>query len=288
MIDWLILFQCKFIIVRSIESVQNSFFVKGSIKFKKYLFVFFCIKFCLLLSLYFIENDKNYKIDYFSFFTIWKNSTVQSPSQDNMNMFLYQKMKLNIIHTNSFSKMIDEPYLPNIQLEEFEEQEKNSFFKFSLFKIVLVRILSLLWKIFFLNSSVGNSYLLFLEKLVLQFHFIECISHFLLLFMMMIMMVSLRRHILKKRYVIYRMIILLSMQSYLRLFFIPNIHFTGFLLGILSLLSILYDEHFLCTVFFCLSSLNSMLSFEYTFPVISLIFLTYNLPKHHHEISFSK
>ena len=234
--------------------------------------------------------EKDDKIDLYSFFNIWKESTIQSPSQDYINKYLYNKMKINIIHSadsfhhlNSYEDAQKLDYKINNNLENIND------INISFFKIILVRILSFIWRIFMFNSfSFGNSLLIFIEKLILNFHIIEFGFHFILIITMIIMMVSLRRNILKKRYLFYRMIILMSTQSYLRLIFFPNIHYSGFLLLLLSLLCILYEEYFFCILFFCLGSLNSLLSFKYSFPSILLIFLVYNFPKHKYQIQFLK
>lgn len=90
------------------------------------------------------------------------------------------------------------------------------------------------------------------------------------------------------RYLFYRLVFLVTSVPALRILLIPNVHFCGFLFFLLSFFSIVHSEHVLAVGFFAFGSAMSLLSFEYCFPVLFLVYFAVNLPKKSVDLTIFK
>ena len=65
----------------------------------------------------------------------------------------------------------------------------------------------------------------------------------------------------------------------------PNVHYTGFSMMAFSVLAVLYDEHLISTCFFCMGAAFSLLAFEFSSPLVIIVYFAHTLPKLKHQLS---
>ena len=96
--------------------MRKSLFLKGSINFKKYLFLFLILKLTLLSALYYYENSSwKFPVSYQHFFSFQEKSTLLPPEQDIINKKMYFNFKNDLIHT----------YSSNLGLYDSHEKSEN-------------------------------------------------------------------------------------------------------------------------------------------------------------------
>lgn len=74
----------------------------------------------------------------------------------------------------------------------------------------------------------------------------------------------------------------------MRLALVPNVHYLGGLLCMLSVTSLVNSEHLLAIAFFALATALSLLSFEYFFLTLFGVYISVNLPTKRHNLTTYK
>lgn len=125
------------------------------------------------------------------FFTFFRDSTFQPPYQDTLNREMYQHFKSQVLSSSHL--MQEAPTGPGISVSA------ESVVRLSLLKMLLVQMLTFLWKVLTLNFIKGDSVLLLLESVILEHHIVEMVTHFSLIAISLSFTFLLRRFVLKKR-----------------------------------------------------------------------------------------
>jgi hypothetical protein len=185
--------------------MRQSIFRKDKMYFKRFLFSFLVISIIFYFLLFLSETSENPSS--LKLFSYWNNSTFQSPAQDKINRQMYQQLKNNMLYSdkhfmsnpNMETHLEENAFHFDISTLMDEHGKVNNLVRLSLFKLVLVQLLTFIWKIITLNSNNRSNILLILEDFILDYHVIEASLHYFVIGMMFVLIFLLRRFVVKKR-----------------------------------------------------------------------------------------
>lgn len=153
------------------------------------------MKAVFILLLFYFENRPSNPLSGSSLrlFSFYRNSTFQPPYQDTLNREMYQHFKSQIISSGHVEHESPATAAPGTSVSA------QTVLRLSLFKMLLVQMLTFLWKVLTLNFIKGDYVLLVLESAILEYHIIEALIHFSLIAISLSFTFLLRRFVLKKR-----------------------------------------------------------------------------------------
>ena len=174
------------------DNVKRSIFHKNKAHFKRYLFAFLLMKifFFLLLFVKEIKHESSLPDSFPKFFSFYKESSFQPPYQDKLNHQMYRHFK---------NKILSESGLHNNVSDSEIISSTQDFSRLSLLKMILVQLLTFLWKVITLNFMNSNYLLLILEGFILEYHIVEAVIHYSIIFILFAFVFLFRRYVLKKR-----------------------------------------------------------------------------------------
>lgn len=183
------------------QNVRESLFRKDQMHFKRYLFAFLLVKLLFYFLLFVAEAGNHGGAVPFRLFSYWPGSTFQSPSQDKLNREMYRHFKNQVVYSDhQFSTHLLEQGDQSPPFDFSDLGSGGSVVRLSLFKMVLVQLLTFVWKVLTLNFINGNYLLLILEDFILDYHVVEVGLHYFVIVMIFALVFLLRRFVLKKRY----------------------------------------------------------------------------------------
>ena len=115
---------------------------------------------------------------------------------------MYRHFKTKIMYSQShFEHNFNDKSQDSSEFSISDLISSKNLIRLSLLKLVLVQILTFLWKILTLNFLNSDYILLVLEGFILDYHIVEAILHYSVVIMIFGMVFLLRRFVLKKRYI---------------------------------------------------------------------------------------